>query len=123
MGNLFTHSHVHQVIAAACRRNIATSKSSEKFIISKGPRLLVTMTLGGSLNTLTAARVTRPMGQQLVAVVAEIAQVPPLVVQMVSAQDNTRRLLAVSVVFQMYLASADEVPKYTEKILNANAQV
>jgi hypothetical protein len=71
----------------------------------------------------TSGMISRHVTQQLVAAVAESANVTPVRVTLVTYRESRRMLLAVSVTFELLVATPEEALKLQERIEKANMQV
>jgi len=82
--------------------------------------VVVSMTLGG---TLTEEQVTKQVEQQLVAAVAYSMGVPDARVRLLSFKNARRRLLALTVTFQIFAGNTQDAQSIKQKIEGADLQV
>ncbi len=107
-----------QILAVACQGSVASVLASQNVVVVEAPAVVVTLTLGGNL---AASQVTPAVERQLEAGIAETIGVPAALVKLLSFKnDGRRRLLALSVTFQILATNQENAAKLQAKAASAD---
>jgi hypothetical protein len=110
-----------EIRAVLCQGTSAGSAvTSQRFFISTGPVVLVSMTINGISS---ASQVTDDVEARLVAAYAQSLGISQDLVKLDAVRDARRRLLAVIVTFRLLASDAAEATKLAQKAQVADMQV
>jgi hypothetical protein len=109
-----------QVQVTLCKGSVSSDLTSKKFEIVPAPTILLSVTLGGSS---TMSQISKQVQQKLIAAVASSLAISSELVQIISAQNAARRMLAVEIAFRIFTIDAADAAKLQQRVKVSDIQV
>jgi hypothetical protein len=111
---------VMQVRAVSCKGSVSSAVTSKQVTVTTAPAVVVSMTLDGSLSM---SQLSSDSKRQLETAVAESMDVQPSLVLLVSFKGSSRRLLGLSLDFQVLATSSANAAALQRKAAAADFAV
>jgi hypothetical protein len=109
-----------QVLAVLCDGSTAGSVTTNRFFVTEGPVVLISMTISSMASS---SQISKTVEQQLVAGVASSLGISSYLVKLDAVKDIGRRLLALFITFRLLAAHAVEATELQDKAQKVDMQV